>query len=389
MPPRALALLFAFLTTALVAATLTVLPAQPAGAVASQGHGRGYLWHGDGVSWLGSYVMADGRFAFCIEAGKPSPVGNEYNETTSEDLPGLSSSDTARLAYIARTWAASADDDTAAAGQLAVWTITGLAGHTQEYYAARANERAGIVLTKARAMLAEATSEATTSVTARLRLTVPDDRGATLLADLVTNQVDSGVTTVPPGAHQGLVTLVGATFTDGATRRNLPNGTRVTILPRSNLDIVRVRADISFIKLPYGRSVTVGHSPTGSQSLLYSANGSAARDDSVATTAVSRLPFQPSVVTQTSSQVATAGAEISDQINLRARPGDGLLDNWGVYRDGSSFSPIPVTIRSRLLGPFETAPTEQAEWPSDAPTVCEVATVAEKGAGRYQTKSCR
>ncbi|ARC55820.1 hypothetical protein AS850_01845 [Frondihabitans sp. 762G35] len=370
-------------------AALVALPATPATAVSSTGHGRGHLWKGDGFSWLGSYRLDDGRFAFCLEVGKPSPVGNDYATTTSEELPGLPSAQVAKLAYIARTWAAAPDDDTAAAGQLAVWSLTGLAGQTLEHYAQRANERADVVLQRARQMLAEADERATLSVRAEIKLSVRDDGGAIVRADVLTNRVGSGATLVPDGLHTGSLSLAGATFADGTTRAEIPNGRRVTVLPRTSGSVVRVRADVTYSGLPYGRAVTVGRSPAGSQALLFSAQGTVARGATDTSETISPRPFQPRVVTTTSSAVASAGAMLTDRLDVGVEPGDGLLDVWGIHGDVTERRPVPVTVRSRLLGPLPEAPVESAEWPDDAPVVCEVATVVDNGPGSYETTACR
>jgi len=119
--PRARRSLLLPLLLLLVAVLVAPLAwASPARAVSSTGHGVGYLWSGDGVSYLGTYQLADGRRVFCLEAGKSSPIGNEYATATGPDVVGISSAGHARLAYIARTWAGTDDRDTAAAGQLTI-----------------------------------------------------------------------------------------------------------------------------------------------------------------------------------------------------------------------------------------------------------------------------
>jgi hypothetical protein len=111
-PPRAPRSLLLPLLLLLVAVLVAPLAwASPARAVSSTGHGVGYLWRGDGVSYLGTYQLADGRRAFCLEAGKSSPIGNEYATATGPDVVGISSADHARLPYIARTWGGTDDRD--------------------------------------------------------------------------------------------------------------------------------------------------------------------------------------------------------------------------------------------------------------------------------------
>ncbi|MCU1479731.1 MAG: hypothetical protein JWQ19_517 [Subtercola sp.] len=65
------------------------------------------------------------------------------------------------------------------------------------------------------------------------------------------------------------------------------------------------------------------------------------------------------------------------------------LTEWGVYSapDGS-LQPVPVTITSTLLGPFDRQPVAAATVPGDAPVVCTVARIADHGPGRYASPDC-
>ncbi|RII96913.1 hypothetical protein DZF96_09510, partial [Clavibacter michiganensis] len=134
----------------------------PAQALSAVSHGVGYASAPDG-RWLGSYRMDDGRLGFCIDVGLAAPPGHAYSPV---DDAGASPEDRARLAYISRRWAGSADPDTAAAGQLATWSITGLGAHDLAWYAARAGDHAGAVESRARDMLAETAARASRSVSA-------------------------------------------------------------------------------------------------------------------------------------------------------------------------------------------------------------------------------
>lgn len=383
-PPRrrlaiALALIFC--------AVLGLLGEAPAAAVTGTGLGTGHLWRGDRASWLGTYRLDDGTQAFCLEAGKSSPVGNHYDTTTGGDVIGVSTDDHARLAYIARTWGGTADADTAAAGQLAVWTITGLNGHTQRYYAGRANERWPIVLERANQMLDEASSAASKSVTGSITVELSDDGTGLIRPDLTVDRVTGGPTVLEP-THAGTVTLDGAVFADGSTSAPVRNGENVPVVATGDAARLTVTASVEFADLPYGRVTTVGNSPAGSQMILFSGGVAAAASESASVEQLSPLPFQPTVSTITSDTVAETGAVVTDQVTLDVAPGDGLLSEWGRYDDAGSWRPVPVTVRSRLLGPFLAPMVEVAEWPNDAPVVCEVALDVPDGPGTYATPGC-
>lgn len=380
------------LVGAFVVSVVTVLAglALPtaASAATSEGHGYGYTWAVDNFSWLGTYRMADGRYGFCLEAGKRSPIGNDYSAVRTDLVEGTTPEQTAQLAYIARTWAATTNRDDAAAAQLAVWSITGLAGYDQEHYAARANDRAAIVLARAKAMLREAADRASIDVTARLSLQLDDSGSATIAADLVATRPGGSSTPVNAGTHQGTVTLDGATFADGSATKSIANGTRVSIKPRVAAPTTAVRADVAFRALPFGRTVLMGASPAGSQKLLFSSEGFADASATASAKALSPLPFQPRVATQTSSAEALPGSELTDSLELGLAAGDGLLGDWGLYRSADHLLPIPVTVRSRLLGPFREPIAPADDWPAEAPSVCEVATLFESGPGQRETEPC-
>ncbi|WP_423922302.1 thioester domain-containing protein [Frigoribacterium sp. 2-23] len=365
----------------------TLLSAPPAVAVAGAGLGTGHLWRTDGVSWLGTYRLSDGSQAFCLEVGKKSPVGVDYETSTGDAVIGVSSDDHARLAYIARTWGNTDDADTAAAGQLAVWTITGLAGKTQRYYAGRANERWPVVLERANQMLAEASVAASKSVSGSTTVTLADDGTGTVTTELTVDRVTGGPRTLDP-EHTGRLQLTGAVFDDGSTTRSLRNHESHAIRATGDRAEMQVSADAHFSGLPYGRVATVGNNSRGAQMILFSGGVEVSASGAASARAVSPLPFQPRVSTVTSDARADEGTVITDQLTLDAEPAEGLLGEWGRFLDGGELSPIPVTVHSRLLGPFFEPVTEQALWPDGAPVVCDVQVVADAGPGTYTTPGC-
>lgn len=373
----------------LLALVAALLFPSSAAALTSSGHGVGYLWKSDGVSWLGTYRLADGRLAFCLEAGKTSPVGNDYVVSNSSSALGLSKADIGRLAYIARKWAPTADPTTAASAQLAVWSITGLNGHSRSYYAGRANDARDAVLARSDEMLAEATSNATVSAASSVSIRLDPDGTGYVRADLTTTLASGAAGYVDPSSRSAALTLSGSAFDDGSTTKTVKNAEYTRFRANGQGVTVTVRATAVFSDLPFAASVTVGSSAAGSQMLLFTPAGTTSSRASSSQTAISPLPFQPRVQTRTSQTEAKAGAAITDSLRLDAAPGDGLLDDWGVFGDSTSSTlPIPVTVRSTLLGPFSAMPKPAADWPADPPTVCTVSVVANTGPGDYRTPAC-
>ena len=381
----------------------SVLAAAPASAIVSTGTAVGHSSSTTGL-WIGTYRLADGQSGFCLNLGRPSPRGSDFTPVELRTLGWYSADDAARLAYIARTWGGTADPDVAAAAQLATWMITGLTGQTPAALAARANGKAAAVLAAATEMLAQVNGAtgASRGVAARVLIERGNDGADTVRAELDVDYL-AGPGTLPPGTHRGTVTLDGATFADGSTSAEVGNGVPAAIRPASADAIMKVAAHAEFGALPYGDSATVAHNPSDVQNLLL---GGAASARAVADASAERptpLPFQPQVVTRASSATAAVGGEITDHLTVSAVGGEAEAASgaaasgaatqhssvWGVFgADGGPYSPVPVTVRSTLLGPFQSAPERAAEAPTDAPVVCEVSTVIDRGPGDYETEPC-
>ncbi|MBP2456314.1 hypothetical protein ABID70_001834 [Clavibacter michiganensis] len=366
----------------------------PAQALSAVSHGVGYASGSDG-RWLGSYRMDDGRLGFCIDVGLAGPPGHAYSPV--EDT-GATPDDRARLAYISRRWAGSADPDTAAAGQLATWSVTGLGAHDLSWYAARAGDHAGTVESRARDMLAEAASGASRSVTAAATVALGDDGTGSVRVDLRADLVATGPTDVPAGSQTGTVTLDGAAFDDGSTTARVANGTAVPIRATGSSAALHVTASAVFASLPYGDALDAVGDGGASQRMILARPADARADAQADARAPSPLPFAPRVVTRTSRAVAAVGDELADALRVSADPATpadhgrpATSDGWGLARQGDgSLVPVPVVVRSRLLGPFpEQVGPERDEVPAGAPQVCAVVTRIDRGPGDYSSPACR
>ncbi|KZC95871.1 hypothetical protein [Clavibacter tessellarius] len=360
-------------------------------ALTAVSHGIGYSSPGDG-RWLGSYRLDDGRLGFCIDVGLAAPPGHAYAPV---DDAGRSADDRARLAYIAREWAGSSDPDTAAAGQLATWSITGLGGHDLGWYAARAGDRAGVVEARAREMLAETDSAAgaSRSVTAAASAVLGDDGRGTVRVDLRADFLATGPASVPAGTRTGTVQLEGATFADGSTTARVADGVDTAIRATGSDPTLHVHARVVFADLPYGDALDVVGDGGASQGLVLARPADARADAEAEATTPNPLPFAPRVETHASSAVAHAGDVVTDALHVTADPAAGstpVSAGWGTTRrpDGG-LRPVPVVVRSRLLGPFpEQVGPERDDVPVDAPEVCRVATLVDHGPGDYVTPPC-
>ncbi|WP_426516198.1 hypothetical protein ACPPVQ_16365 [Diaminobutyricibacter sp. McL0618] len=356
-------------------------------ALALSATGTGVGYRSSSGYWLGSYQLDDGTRGFCLEAGKTWPVGRDTELVDGATLGWFGPSDAARLAYISRMWAMSDDRVTTAGGQIATWIIAGVGDHTEEELASRAGADGDAVLARARAMVAEATREATTSVSASAVLELSESGPGRLRVELTTEGLDGSRTNVPSERHRARVELTGATFSDGTTSSEIANGTDVEVMPTSSEPTSEVSATAQFSNLPYGDRLLVGRSGDDVQALLVSTPATATASASVSGVGVSPRPVQPIVSTQTSHPTAAPGARISDLMAVDVLAGDGLLPTWGVFDDGTAMSPIVVTVDSSLLGPFSSPIEQSSEIPAGAPTVCTVSTEV-SGPGEYRTPEC-
>ncbi|MCS5718260.1 hypothetical protein N1027_08920 [Herbiconiux sp. CPCC 205763] len=372
---------------------ITVSLALSAGATAfaaqAVAHGQGVLWKVDHTSWLGNYELDDGNFGYCIDVTRPTPHGADFDYVDGATAGWFSADDSARLAFISREWGAPGDPLTAAAAQLAVWTITGLAGHDQAYFAQRANADADLVVQAANHMLriANGGSGASRGASATVQLDLDGSRGSVI--SQVTVDYLSGPVTLSPGSFSGRMTLHGATFDGGGTTATVGNGVATRIHPEQAGAVEEVSVDIVYDDLPFGPGFRLGRNTGDSQNLLVTHPFPTSARATDAERGPSGLPFHPRVETTTSNAVAEPGTALTDTLELGVHADSPTGDEWGVYRapDGS-LVPIPVVIESVLLGPFPTRPVESDAAPADAPVVCSVETAAETGPGTMESPPC-
>jgi hypothetical protein len=393
---------------ATVATTLGLLlaGAPPATAAVSTGHGVGHLAD-DGSAWIGSYRLDDSSLVFCLEAGKRAPTGHDYEFVDADTLGRFAPDDLARLAFISRTSASSADATEAAAGQLATWRIAGLNGQTPEHYAQRAGASAQAVLDRSRELLATADGPfgASRGVMSTVEMTPADGQGPmTVTSGLTVDFLSTGSTVLSPGAHSGTMSLSGAVFDDGKSERTISNGETQIITTTGTNPSTDVKATVHYDGLPYGSAFTAGRAGDDVQQVLVAHSGSASGSATFAATVPSTKSFQPQVSTETSAATAGTGDAISDVLTLSAQADptrEDLLVGWGVYRpatppapgstpaaDENGMLPVPVVVESSLLGPFPDPIAFAAAPPADAPVVCTVEVRVETGPGTYRTPEC-
>lgn len=366
-----------------------IMMAPAASALPVTARGFGYLSTGDGGFWLGSWRLADGTLAFCVNTERSTPNGQEYSYADGAALDWYDANDSARLAYISRTWAGTTDPIVAAAGQIATWTITGLGRHTQDELAAKADANASTVRDLARRMLEETEKSASLAVTAALEFALTPDGETTVTPALFLRTLTASDVRVPAGLHRAVVTLSGGTFANGEATAMVANGESTTIRVPTETALAGVMATARFEALPYGKGLRMAVARGSAQNLLTAHTAPVTAGAELASTLPSDRQFQPMVTTRTSASVAEAGASLHDTVVLGVRVTPATVSEWPVFGPpGGPFEPVPVTVRSRLLGPFEGEIELAREPPASAPVVCEVSLLVATGPGEYSTPAC-
>ncbi|ODA91207.1 hypothetical protein ATY41_00430 [Leifsonia xyli subsp. xyli] len=382
--PRIIAALASLCSATLLCVLQVVALAPPAQALTGIGHGPGYLsatgW------WLGTYRLDDGAQGFCLNAGKPSPTGHPLDYADGSALGWFTPEQSARLAYLSRSWAGTGDRLTAGAGQIATWLVAGMGGHSAEQFAARAGADADAVLARAHAMAEESASLASTDFRADAIVELAETGPGRVRVELTVDRL-SGPETLPPGAHTARVALDGATFLSGGATADIPTGTDIPIVPSGSSASVAIGMSAMLEALPYGDRLTVAVPRDDAQAVLIAVPATASASANASAVGPSPLPFQPIVSTVTSSATAAPGAAIRDRLTIGVAAGAGLLPGWGVWMSEDGFAPITATVESTLHGPFAEPIAPGPSAPEDAPAVCTVETVV-TGTGEYETPAC-
>lgn len=382
--PPSLALII-MITLALVLSTISaVLPPSSAHALSGSGTGIGY--RSTAGWWLGTYRLDDGSQGFCLNVGKPSPTGHDFDYGDGEQLGWFTPEQSAQLAYISRNWAETDDRVTAAAGQLATWYVAGLGDTTLESLASRAGKDAATVLSRAHDMISEAARAATTGIDASATIEIGEGGTGRLRIELTVARL-SGSEQLPPGAHQATVRLSGATLSDGSDTGKVETGKDITVVALADKPELAITAHASSEALPYGNHLRVAVPRADSQAVLMAVPASATTETSVYESGPSPLPFQPVISTKTSASTVTPHTPVNDTLDVSVQADPGLLSSWGVHAVEDRIEPMRVAVESTLYGPYSEAITPSATIPDNAPVACSVTTTI-SDTGSFNTEPC-
>jgi len=358
-------------------AVLGVLSAEPAFA-GEASHGYGYTWSGDGASFIGSYRV-NGYLAYCDKVSALPATHFGYGNPDWTPSTGWSSGTKAKLAYLLREYGTSKNNTTAAAVSLNIWRLTGMNGHTDDYYAARANGSRAAVLAAANAQRTAMNKSATSAVRASATVTIAAGESTGTVSSILQVDKPGGWATATAGKYHGTVKLTGAVFADtGVATRAVANGAHYPIRAAVAAGKYSVKATVTFSKLPFGNAIGVMSSTTAGRQPLLVAGERDATASASATPAVGTvsIPFQLTVATHASTAIAVPGTALTDSLDVAVAPtAANPAAEWPTRGIAAAPSPIPVTVRSRLWGPFDTVPAEADAPPPGGDPVCEVSRV--------------
>jgi hypothetical protein len=339
-PLRTIALaLFALVSVALIAA----VPPPPAAHAAALG--PGYEYHGQAGSHLGGYLDPDGSISYCINAGAPSTVG----KTTTDvgivgSVNGLSENTMIQLNELLSAHGNTADDTTAAAVAMAVWSIAGPADYNAEGGDLYVLGRAPVAVRPAIQALAdqfraEANAYSRPTGSATLSLSI----------DPANNFAGSVAVSAPLAT--GTITLTNAVFADtrNAVRSGVGDGERLAIRatpptakpdtqpgvqPRNQLggQPYRVTANADFTGPPAPSANVHLYATPGSQTL--SAAGTSA-PITFSATATDTADRTVPAATTTAQATAVVGGTVIDTAHLTNVPSSGEQLTWEGFLQGS------------------------------------------------------
>ncbi|MFJ6001964.1 hypothetical protein [Arthrobacter sp. NPDC092385] len=338
-------------------------------------------WHtGAGIAGTGYFVgqhrNAEGVIAYCTDFERFSPdKASGYGDGSTgpfirSDGSALSSGDNAVLAFVLGRWGATADNDEAAAVQLAVWSLTA-AGMGWESPAMsdfiRARRLPPGVEASARSMVEQGRAEAGSySISASFS---PEGPGGHVSAAVV-----SADGAARPGQKVQAV-VEGGTFQDGSTTAEWTSTADPHVLPVARTGFQAGRVRITASSVPAANAAWLAPREQDVQRLVV-APVSAEAAASVDLPAPGR--FAPEVSTVTSATRTAPGTAVHDVLDVSvAAPGQWLVDP-------ATARPVGLDVVSTLWGPLPSAPVEGATVPSGTASVGTV-TTAIAGTGSFRT----
>ncbi len=320
--------------------------------------GPGYEYQGQPGSHLGGYADPDGTISYCINAGAPSTIGKPTTDAGIVDsVNGLDPGTMAQLNQVLSAHGNTADDNTAAAVAMAVWSIAGPAEYAAEggdnYVLGRApTSQRDAIRELAAKFRAEAAAYAVPTGSATLSLVV--DPTNTALGTLI-------VQTTAPGS----ATLTNGVFADTLEATHaIAHGDQLALLGAPpSAEPYRVTAAASFTG-PAAPSPNVHlYTTPGSQTLTASGTSKPVSFSASASDDADRLVPLLSTVAQPVGKVGSTVVDTATAVNV---PPVGEQLSWhGFLQPSEAAAPVCTSETLVFSSATPLTITADGDYPSE------------------------
>lgn len=344
-----------------VALGVVVAPSQAPGAAAAA-HAVGYR-SGAG-DWLGSY-SAGGAYLYCLEPGKPEPVGDTVS--LGEQQWAATPDDAARINWAITTHGQTTDPNMAAAVHMFVWSVAaaaeynshGQSGDSWYVFRAPASQRPAILanLNEIRVQAVGVTAAPASASGGNLSVQVDqlDNYKGSLTVSVPTD--GGGTVTLKNGVFESTGTATIAGVFDGAVLK-------IRGVPPADGAPYKVSAVGDWPRDGFNGSVTVYASAPGQQYL----GGPGGRASSIHLEAEDPITrsaaFAPVLTSQVGNRYPRAGEPFVDTFtfDVVADPLTGLVNSWKRNAAGE-YAPITANVKVYRT---QSSKITTGEMPSDA-----------------------
>ncbi|NYE96184.1 hypothetical protein FHU41_002434 [Psychromicrobium silvestre] len=327
---------------------------------------------GSAKLWVGQQQNRDGLLVYCTDFERGAPDAQaKYTDGhqggfVRSDGSVLSAHENAAISYLLLRWGKSKDNATAAAVQLAIWSLSS---------SGRAWGSPGMAQILAEAALPASVVALGRSLTDQaLRYAGPYRVTAKLVRPGAAEvQVFSSTGVQTPGLAVQLTTSGSLKLSGGPSHWLSTNQSQLVPVQRTDFGKGSLTAMITAAPLPILRWLQPA--AAGQQRLITSAVTGLVTGS---LTVPAATAFQAVVRTTTSTASLSGPGKLHDNLVISTTAAGPWLQDPGTGK------PVQATVVSTLWGPFKTPPVEAAVAPSGAPTVGTVSTNI-SGTGQYST----
>lgn len=342
---------------------------RPSSASAKIDKGPGYqLANSYRDSMIGGYYAPDRTVLYCLEWGDQSPTGPNdlvLNVTSRSDYKDWSHLEIARVNYLITKWGQTADNNQAAAVQMAIWMRH--PGTREPFFSEHRFVKSAIPDANVRASIArfaEAMNDEANAFT-------PQSRGAIGSVEILPSETDPFAGTLKitglPAHTRGTVVLTGATF-DTTLTNSVVGVTDGDVLAYTGIPSddefgsYLISASATFVTPGGpGDELVVWQTESAFQDLGQSSTVIPDFRFTLETQEVIPLTFSPVLTTRAASTLVNTGEPLVDTVQFAIT--EGSL-SWRQLSDGTF---VELEAWCQAYGPLREVPEVKETPPADAP----------------------